>query len=474
MIANSKKLEWQGGSFRPNGARSGYGEEGARLAKNFTRWSSNEMILAARIFVGFNVGQEPVYTLEDLVEIVKNARWAQTGDPSSTFIAQRGVYRHEGGEVVEEDGAQVIILNTEEMPYKEFVDQMITLAEAIAERMKQEEVIVEIQRGGITQQVLGVGAGRMAPNISYPYWDVITPEEYVSHRREAKSDPHAVEEIISQQEMEFAREYPGITGYEARRARRLHQYAPNAHGDIRIEFGVIRLDDDAGWVPAIWEVLTDTPPHLLTSIPPRGDGDDREDAQASALSLAQREASHYIGDWNISIVPIEEMTQAEAIARARRYHMRHRPNADWEATGRIAYRGRDAGGPSVETSLDTRADERPGARIDYKLVPNMLRSRSTPHGAAPLTEKQDEDAYAAGYDAASLFSSSRVPTDLDDIFLFTLLHDQRVPNVNEEDPQFWEWRFMVREGAGDYLEAYPPGEPDRAATQAFRRRYGLV
>jgi hypothetical protein len=415
MIANSKKLEWEGGSFRPNGARSGYGEEGARLAKNFTRWSSNEMILASRIFVGFNVGPEPVYTLEDLVEIVKNLRWAQTGDPSSTFIAQRGVYRHEGGEVVEEDGAQVIILNTTDMPYQEFVNQIVTLAEAIAERMKQEEVIVEIQRGGITQQVLGVGAGRMAPNVSYPYWDVITPEEYQGHQREAhKSDPRAAEEMLAQQEMEFAREYPNITRYEQTRARTARMRMNPEEGHIVIHYGVVRLADDNGWAPAVWELLGDSPPHLLTSIPRRGD--DREDARASALSLAEREASHYVGDWDIELVPIEEMTQAQASDMARRYHMRHRPNvarspqgiralmeqldepelseldrclaqceteeqmrrvakrfarnSDWEATGRIAYRGRGSVGPSVETSLDTRADGREGPSIDYKLVPN--------------------------------------------------------------------------------------------------------
>lgn len=418
MIANSRKLEWQGGSFRPNGPRSGYGDDGARLAKNFTRWSSNEMILAARIFVGFNVGPEPVYTLEDLVEIVKNARWAQTGDPSSTFIAQRGVYRHEGGEVVEEDGAQVIILNTTDMPYKEFVDQIVMLAEAIAERMRQEEVIVEIQRGGITQQVLGVGASRMAPNVSYPYWDVLTPEEYVTHRREAhKSDPRAVEEMLAQQEMEFAREYPGITRYEMARERTARMRTNPGDGEVMLHYGVIRLDGDAGWVPGVWEILGDAPPHLLTNLSPPGD--DREDAAASALSLAQREASHYVGDWDISLMPIEEMTQTQAMEQERRYHMRHRPNVarsprgiralmeqldeperseldrclaqceteeqmrrvaerfarnvDWEATGRVAYRGRDSGGPDIETSLDTRADGRQGPRIDYKLATNRRR-----------------------------------------------------------------------------------------------------
>lgn len=334
MLANGKTMKWEGGSFHPNGPRIGRGEGGGRLAKNFTRWSSKEPVMAARIFVGFNVGEDPVYKLDDLIEIVKKARWAQIGDPSSTFIAQRGIYRH-GDDVVEEEGAQIILINTEGFSYEGWVEQMVLLAEAIAERMQQDEVFVEIQESGVTKQVLGVAPGRMAANAARPV-------------------------------------------------------------------------------------------------------------------------------------------------------LEYMPNADWEATGRIAYRGRGSEGPGVEASLETRADQREGPSIDYKLVPNQLRSASSLPGTQPLTEQEEEAAYEAGYEMVSDYHArGRLVApgyfDLDDIFVDVLQKDRRVPNVTEDDPQFWEWRFWVHAGAGDYGESqmtfeerYPSGKVGgrakrRAAERETRR-----
>jgi hypothetical protein len=135
---------------------------------------------------------------------------------------------------------------------------------------------------------------------------------------------------------------------------------------------------------------------------------------------------------------------------AQRHAMAFRPNADWEATARVAYRGRATGGQAVEHTLETRAGEKP--TIDTKLTPNRLWSRSTPAGTTPLTEQQVEDAYVAGYEAASYLSEGGTrPTDPEAAFLYALEHDARVPNITESDAQFYEWEHWMSEGARDML-----------------------
>ena len=145
------------GCFQPTGRRSYHGNRD--YLSNPKNWSDTEgRTLVARLFVGFNVGKKTVYKMRDLVKIVRRVRKDQTGDPSSTFVSQHGIYRHKTGEVVEEPGAQVIIINTGGVSAKRFNKQMAKLAETIASKMKQEEVVVEIQRGGLVQEVFGVEA----------------------------------------------------------------------------------------------------------------------------------------------------------------------------------------------------------------------------------------------------------------------------------------------------------------------------
>lgn len=142
------------GLFRPNGRRSVHG-----YRPNRKTWSGGTETWSARLFVGFNVGAETVWKLQDLINIVRRVRDQQTGDPSSTFVSQRGIYKHaDSGLVVEEPGGQVIII-APGTPPDEFEEQMVELAEAIADKLGQDEVVVEIQRRGIVQNVFGVSAG---------------------------------------------------------------------------------------------------------------------------------------------------------------------------------------------------------------------------------------------------------------------------------------------------------------------------
>jgi len=143
------------GSFHPRGNKHW---AGLGYRRNKKTWEAGAETWSARLFVGFNVGGETVWDMADLIDTVRRARDAQTGDPSSSFVYQRGIYRHRSGEVVEEPGAQVIIINTTGATPPQWEEQMVGLAEAIAGELDQEEVVVELQRSGIVQRVFGVSA----------------------------------------------------------------------------------------------------------------------------------------------------------------------------------------------------------------------------------------------------------------------------------------------------------------------------
>lgn len=157
--ADIRQARWQGprgkrGTFRPNGTVQ---LVGARTAiENPAAWSSDEPLQAARLFVGFNVGAKPRWKLDDLVRVVKRARKAQGHAPDASFLVQKGIYTRKSGETVTEDGAQVVVLNTEGDAQPAFQREMVELAEAIATTLKQEEVILELQRGGVVQRTFGV------------------------------------------------------------------------------------------------------------------------------------------------------------------------------------------------------------------------------------------------------------------------------------------------------------------------------
>lgn len=141
------------GTFRPQGRLVRHGPD---LRSNPAGWSSKRT-LSARIIVGFSVGQVPTYNVDDLIRLVERVREQQGGNPSATFITQKGIYQHRDGTgVVHEDGAQVFIINLADLPDEDFEQQMVTLAETIAREMHQEEVIVEIQENGQSKITIGV------------------------------------------------------------------------------------------------------------------------------------------------------------------------------------------------------------------------------------------------------------------------------------------------------------------------------
>ena len=145
------------GTFKPNRGRPELAYARSKLMQP-NNWKSTDATWAARIFVGFNVGETPTYTMDDLIALVKKARKAQVGRADSTFIYQKGIYTHSDGKTeVTEDGAQVVFINLDpSVTPEDFEAQMVALAEVIVQEMQQETVIVELQRNGIVQAVIGV------------------------------------------------------------------------------------------------------------------------------------------------------------------------------------------------------------------------------------------------------------------------------------------------------------------------------
>jgi hypothetical protein len=151
--ANPGPKSWRGGSFRPSGRISSHGR-----SENPRTWSTTET-LAARIFVGFKVGNRVKWRIGDLEGIVEEARTRQTGNPNSSFVSQRGIYKSlKSGKVVEEPGAQVILIDEQGVSVREFTEQMERLAELIAVQLQQESVVVEVQKNGMTVETFGVSA----------------------------------------------------------------------------------------------------------------------------------------------------------------------------------------------------------------------------------------------------------------------------------------------------------------------------
>jgi hypothetical protein len=155
------------GRYNPSG-KFGFAYDDPKIVRsNPEWWSDTEPLYASRIFVGFNVGDRPTWTMEDLVRLVKSVRLRQVGKADHTILYQKGVYTSKKSgkqKPITEEGGQIIILNLKEfMKPKDrkkakevFRAQMVSLADRIIEEMHQEMVIVEIQKDGIRVETVGV------------------------------------------------------------------------------------------------------------------------------------------------------------------------------------------------------------------------------------------------------------------------------------------------------------------------------
>lgn len=111
---------------------------------------------SARLFVGLNVGQKKRYTERNVIDIVRRVRKEQKRVADATILGQKGIFEDRSGALVVEQSVQVIIIDFAGLPKKTFVENMKELAEELTRRLKQEVVILEIQRRGVTVDVYTV------------------------------------------------------------------------------------------------------------------------------------------------------------------------------------------------------------------------------------------------------------------------------------------------------------------------------
>jgi len=98
------------------------------------------------------------FELDDLMDLVREVRAAQVGAASCSFVAQRGTYLGRRGAVADrEPGAQIFIIDVDQPPQR-FERSMVALAEEIARRTAQPEVVVQLQRNGLSEKIMGISA----------------------------------------------------------------------------------------------------------------------------------------------------------------------------------------------------------------------------------------------------------------------------------------------------------------------------
>jgi hypothetical protein len=108
---------------------------------------------AARIFVGLSIKGRQTYSLAYLVSLVREFLRKRKFPEDSSFLSQRGVYTHQDShKTIEEDSAQVVIINMGS-PESKFKKTIVSLGEHICKIMRQDSVIVDYQKNGISEHI---------------------------------------------------------------------------------------------------------------------------------------------------------------------------------------------------------------------------------------------------------------------------------------------------------------------------------
>jgi len=149
------------GVFRPNGPIRHTGRRRNSLEERINNTHS------ARIFLGFNAGAKPKWTMKDVTEWTKKRRMAQIAGksrgkekhaaPDASFIYQKGIWTHtkpgpDGGMVVTENSMQIVFLNVG--PAEKagtFKHTILDLAQDMVRHFEQDAVFVDFQLNGISR-----------------------------------------------------------------------------------------------------------------------------------------------------------------------------------------------------------------------------------------------------------------------------------------------------------------------------------
>ena len=137
--------------FAPsNASRSSRGAKEDRVSD----WGNGGV--TARLFVGLNVGQKPMYKVDDVVTETRDFRLARKQPADASFIAQKGVYTDRAGDLVTENSVQIIVFASPDTSLPDFREQMTELAKHLRRKFDQDSIIVELQDRGIVQNVFAV------------------------------------------------------------------------------------------------------------------------------------------------------------------------------------------------------------------------------------------------------------------------------------------------------------------------------
>lgn len=136
----------RGRRFRPQGKLDTANAVGHELARRepLSR-------LAARFFVGLNVGVETKWTERDVVDAVVRIRRAQGAVPGASILSQRGIYEDQSRRIIDEPSVQIIIIDFDGVSQDAFTKEMIALGEQLARELQQETVLLEIQKRGVVE-----------------------------------------------------------------------------------------------------------------------------------------------------------------------------------------------------------------------------------------------------------------------------------------------------------------------------------
>jgi hypothetical protein len=114
--------------------------------------------LAARIFVGLNVGTETKYTIQDFMQQTLKVRRSQGKRADGSFLGQMGIYEDTKGRTIEEPSVQIVLLDLGGEEEKVWTREMLALGGHLRRKFHQETVIVEIQQQGIARAVYSITA----------------------------------------------------------------------------------------------------------------------------------------------------------------------------------------------------------------------------------------------------------------------------------------------------------------------------
>lgn len=149
--------------FIPKGSYI-YSLKGGVRSNPFDNLLSYEKNYAARFIIGLSVSHVPVWTVQQVIDYVREWLKKNKWKEDASFIAQKGVYTEEPEDkkkpsnVYQEDSVQIIVFKMDTGPEEVFNPLMQALAQDLARKFRQKSVILDYQENGITKGLWSVTA----------------------------------------------------------------------------------------------------------------------------------------------------------------------------------------------------------------------------------------------------------------------------------------------------------------------------